>query len=130
LRQAVINLVSNAVKFTAEGGVIEVRVERATDGVDVVVQDNGEGIPQDKLPIIMEPFGQAESTYARTHGGVGLGLPIVKSLVELHGGRFTIESEFGHGTLARVHLPDERVADVHSQFTQPEQVPLSTIEAA
>jgi len=111
LRQVIINLVSNAVKFTREGNLIEIRLERTAEGVDVVVQDNGEGIPADKLPIIMEPFGQAESTYARSHGGVGLGLPIVKALVELHGGRFTIESEYGQGTVARVHLPQERVAD-------------------
>lgn len=109
LRQVVINLVSNAVKFTGVGGLIEIRVERTVDGADLVVQDNGEGIPADKLPIVMEPFGQAETAYARTHGGVGLGLPIAKSLVELHGGRLTIESEYGQGTVARVHLPEQRV---------------------
>jgi len=114
LRQIVINLVSNALKFTSEGDVIEIRIDRTVDGVDLVVEDNGEGIPKDKLPIIMEPFGQAESTYARSHGGVGLGLPIVKSLVELHGGRFTIESEYGSGTIARSHLPQERVVDASS----------------
>ena len=117
LRQVVINLVSNAVKFTGEGDLIEIRIERTLDGVDVVVQDNGQGIPADKFPIIMEPFGQAESTYTRSHGGVGLGLPIVKSLVELHGGRFTMESEYGRGTIARVHLPQERVVDLGSRST-------------
>jgi signal transduction histidine kinase/tetratricopeptide (TPR) repeat protein len=130
LRQAVINLVSNAVKFTSDGGVIEIRIERVSDGVDLVVQDNGEGIPEDKLPIIMEPFGQAESTYARTHGGVGLGLPIVKSLIELHGGRFMIESDFGHGTVARLHLPEDRVVDEQSQFLQADKAALRTTEAA
>ncbi len=112
LRQVVINLVSNAMKFTGEGDLIEIRVERAADGVDLVVEDTGVGIPGDKLAIIMEPFGQAESTYARSHGGVGLGLPIVKSLVELHGGRFTIESEYGRGTVARLHLPKERIVEI------------------
>ena len=112
LRQVVINLVSNALKFTREGDVIDIRISRTADGVELVVEDNGEGIPRDKLPIIMEPFGQAESTYARSHGGVGLGLPIVKSLVELHGGRFTIESEYGRGTIARSHLPRERLVDI------------------
>ncbi|HEX4157247.1 MAG TPA: tetratricopeptide repeat-containing sensor histidine kinase [Rhizomicrobium sp.] len=111
LRQVIINLVSNAAKFTREGDCIEIRIERVEDGVDVTVQDNGEGIPADKLPVIMEPFGQADSTYARSRGGVGLGLPIVKSLVELHGGRFTIESDYGRGTTARLHLPEERVVD-------------------
>ena len=115
LRQVVINLVSNAVKFTHEGDLIEIRIERVADGVDVVVKDNGEGIPSDKLPIIMEPFGQAESTYARSRGGVGLGLPIVKSLVEMHGGRFSIESELGRGTTARLHLPQERIVEKSGQ---------------
>jgi signal transduction histidine kinase len=117
LRQALINLVSNAAKFTDVGGLIAIRIERTADGVDLVVQDNGEGIPADKLPVVMEPFAQVESVYARTRGGAGLGLPIVKSLVELHGGRFTIESEYGHGTIARVHLPRERVVELDSQQT-------------
>jgi signal transduction histidine kinase len=120
LRQAIINLVSNAVKFTRDGGLIEIRVERVWDGVDLIVQDNGEGIPEDKLPVIMEPFGQAESTYARVHGGVGLGLPIVKSLAELHGGRFTVESEHGKGTVARIHLPEDRVIGGDNQGVAPD----------
>jgi signal transduction histidine kinase len=117
LQQVLINLVSNAAKFTNEGGYIGIRIERTVDGVDVVVQDNGEGIPADKLPVVMEPFAQVESVYARSRGGAGLGLPIVKSLVELHGGRFTIESEYGQGTIARVHLPRERLAGLDSHRT-------------
>lgn len=109
LRQILINLVSNALKFTPEHGLIDVRVEQSADGVDVVVEDNGPGIPAEQIPVIMEPFGQAESSYTRSHGGVGLGLSIVKSLVELHGGTFDIESEVGHGTKARVHLPESRI---------------------
>jgi signal transduction histidine kinase len=113
LRQVVINLVSNAVKFTDPGGFIEVRTERAANGgVDLLVQDSGEGIPADKIQLVMEPFAQVESIYARSHGGAGLGLPIVKSIVELHGGVFTIASELGKGTIARVHLPPERVIEI------------------
>ncbi|MGH6870413.1 MAG: ATP-binding protein [Rhizomicrobium sp.] len=112
LRQIVVNLLSNAVKFTGDDGRIAVRVEAVEDGADIVVTDNGIGIPQDKLDTVMEPFGQAESAYARLHGGVGLGLPIVKSLVQLHGGRFTLTSEPGAGTQARVHLPSDRVLRV------------------
>jgi signal transduction histidine kinase len=118
LRQVIINLVSNAAKFTGERDFIEIRIERVADGVDVVVQDNGEGIPAEKLPVVLEPFGQADSTYARSRGGVGLGLPIVKSLVELHGGRFTIDSVYGRGTSARMHLPQERVVDPATIVTQ------------
>ncbi len=109
LRQILVNLLSNAVKFTGAEGRIIIAIEPVGDGVDIVVCDNGIGIPDDKLAIVMEPFGQAESAYARLHGGVGLGLPIVKSLVQLHGGRFTVTSEVDEGTTARVHLPMERV---------------------
>ena len=109
LRQILVNLLSNAVKFTGADGRIDVRIEHAADGVDLVVRDNGIGIPGDKLAIVMEPFGQAESAYARLHGGVGLGLPIVKSLVQMHGGRFTLSSDSENGTVARVHLPAERI---------------------
>jgi signal transduction histidine kinase len=109
LRQILVNLLSNAVKFTGDNAQIAVRVEPVSDGLDIVVSDNGIGIPSDKLEIIMEPFGQAESAYARLHGGVGLGLPIVKSLVQMHGGRFTVESEVDKGTTTRLHLPMDRV---------------------
>jgi signal transduction histidine kinase len=112
LRQILVNLLSNAMKFTADDARIEVRVEQVHDGIDIVVTDNGIGIPLDKLGVIMEPFGQAEGAYARLHGGVGLGLPIVKSLVQMHGGRFTVESEVNRGTTARVHLPMDRVLNV------------------
>jgi signal transduction histidine kinase/Tfp pilus assembly protein PilF len=109
LRQILVNLLSNAVKFTKDDGRIAVRIEPAQDGIDIAVSDNGVGIPEDKLAMVMEPFGQAESAYARLHGGVGLGLPIIKALVQMHGGRFTLESEVDQGTTARVHLPMERV---------------------
>jgi len=109
LRQILVNLLSNAVKFTGDGGRIAVRIERVEDGVDIAVSDDGIGIPDDKIAVVMEPFGQAESAYARLHGGVGLGLPIIKALVQMHGGRFTLESDVDMGTTARVHLPMDRV---------------------
>jgi len=115
LRQIFVNLLSNAIKFTEENGVVSVWIERVRDGVDVIVADNGIGIPQDKLSIVMEPFGQAESAYARLHGGVGLGLPIVKSLVRMHDGRLILQSEVGEGTVARVHLPAERVIEARAE---------------
>ncbi|MEJ1970537.1 MAG: tetratricopeptide repeat-containing sensor histidine kinase [Rhizomicrobium sp.] len=109
LRQVITHLLSNAVKFTIADGHIAVHVEPVADGIDVVVRDDGIGIAPEKLAFVMEPFGQAESAYARIHGGIGLGLPIVRSLVELHGGLFTITSEVDGGTVARVHLPADRV---------------------
>ncbi|MBS0470582.1 MAG: tetratricopeptide repeat protein [Proteobacteria bacterium] len=111
LRQVVQNLLSNAVKFTGADGEIRVSFKRDSDGVAIVVADNGIGIPGDKLAEVMEAFGQVESAYARSHGGIGLGLPIVKSLVQLHGGTFTVESVVGHGTTARVHLPAARIVE-------------------
>jgi two-component system cell cycle sensor histidine kinase PleC len=130
LRQAIINLVSNAAKFTKEGNFIEIRIERVADGVDIVVEDNGEGIPADKIPVIMEPFGQADSSYARSRGGAGLGLPIVKSLIELHGGRFSIESIYARGTKARMHLPAERVVEPDVTFKQSREAVANIAPAA
>jgi signal transduction histidine kinase len=117
LRQVLTNLLSNALKFGGDSARIEIRAENAPDGVDLIVQDDGPGIPKDKLNLILEPFGQAEDAYARAHGGVGLGLPIAKSLVELHGGRFALEAAAEGGTIARVHLPLERI--VETCFVQP-----------
>ncbi|MBV9570454.1 MAG: tetratricopeptide repeat protein [Alphaproteobacteria bacterium] len=111
LRQIVVNLLSNAIKFTGENGRIEIDIRTVEDGVDLLVADNGKGIPAEKIDVIMEPFGQAENTYARTHGGVGLGLPIVRALAEMHDGTFTISSDGHGGTVARIHLPLSRIIE-------------------
>jgi signal transduction histidine kinase/tetratricopeptide (TPR) repeat protein len=110
IRQILINLVSNAVKYTRDNGKVDVRVEvRAGAGLDLIVADNGIGIPTDKFDLIMEPFGQVEDAFSRSRGGIGLGLPLVRSLAELHGGSFTLESDIGRGTTARIRLPADRV---------------------
>lgn len=110
IKQILINLVSNSVKFTGVDGRIVVGFEWPKEGgIDLVVADNGIGIPTDKIAHVMERFGQVADALARSRGGIGLGLPIVKALAELHGGIFTIESATGKGTIARVHLPEERV---------------------
>jgi two-component system cell cycle sensor histidine kinase PleC len=106
LKQILINLVSNAVKFTPEGGRIEVEASAARDGgFRILVRDNGPGIPRDKLDKIFAPFSQVDNRYDRQAGGTGLGLALVRGLAELHGGRAWLESEFGHGTTAYVVLP-------------------------
>jgi CheY-like chemotaxis protein len=106
LQQIIWNLLSNAIKFTPEGG--EVRLSVRTSGPRIVIQvrDSGIGIRSDFLPHVFEAFRQAESTSTRVHGGLGLGLSIVRYLVELHGGQITAESE-GEGTGATftVELP-------------------------
>ncbi len=105
-RQILINLVSNAVKFTPEGGHIEVLASAARDGgFQIMVRDDGPGIPHDKLDKIFTPFSQVDNRYDRQTGGTGLGLALVRGLAELHGGRVWIESEAGMGCTAFVVLP-------------------------
>jgi two-component system cell cycle sensor histidine kinase PleC len=109
VQQILINLVSNAVKFTPEGGRICVRVDAASDGdVEIVCEDNGRGIPRDKLEKVFAPFSQINNRYDREEGGSGLGLSLVRGLVRLHGGRIWLESEVGVGTRAYVVLPSKQ----------------------
>ena len=106
LKQILINLCSNAVKFTPEGGKITVRAELARcGGFQISVQDNGPGIPREKLDKIFTPFSQVDNRYDRQAGGTGLGLALVRGLAELHGGRAWLESEPGKGCCAYVVLP-------------------------
>ncbi len=106
LKQILINLCSNAVKFTPEGGRITVRAEAArSGGFQISVQDNGPGIPREKLDRIFTPFSQVDNRYDRQAGGTGLGLALVRGLAELHGGRAWLESEPGKGCCAYVVLP-------------------------
>jgi CheY-like chemotaxis protein len=92
LEQVVSNLISNAVKFTPPGGRIGVRLERDRENARIVVEDNGRGISPEFLPHVFDRFRQAESTTRRSHGGLGIGLSIVRHLVTLHGGTVTAES--------------------------------------
>ena len=111
LQQVVWNLLSNAIKFTPEGGRVRLVVRRNLSTVSIAVTDTGIGIRSDFLPHIFEPFRQAESATTRVHGGLGLGLSIVRYLVELHGGRITAESAGeGQGTSFLVELPQLRTS--------------------
>ena len=92
LQQVVSNLLTNALKFTPEGGSIDVAVERVEDHANVVVRDTGIGIAADLLPRIFDRFQQGDSSTTRSHGGLGLGLAIVKHLVEHHGGHIAATS--------------------------------------
>ncbi|HEY9403438.1 MAG TPA: ATP-binding protein [Pyrinomonadaceae bacterium] len=106
MQQVVWNLLSNAVKFTPEGGRVEVSLKRAGAQAEIVVTDDGAGIDPDFLPHVFEHFRQADSTSTRKHGGLGLGLAIVRRLVELHGGTVAAESKGeGHGATFRIRLP-------------------------
>jgi signal transduction histidine kinase len=108
VRQILFNLVSNAIRFSNAGGRIRVEASRQADSVVFTVSDNGVGIPESLLPGIFRPF-ETHATQGR-RGGAGLGLSIVKSLVELHGGEIEIRSEEGVGTTAIVRLPAKPLA--------------------
>ena len=106
LQQVAWNLVSNAVKFTPASGRVDVSVTRDGGGVRLIVRDTGEGIDPDFLPHVFEPFRQGEATSRRRHSGLGLGLAIVRRLVELHGGAVTARSDgVGRGSEFVVFLP-------------------------
>jgi PAS domain S-box-containing protein len=125
MQQVVWNLLSNAVKFTDTGGRVEVGVERADAGARLWVTDTGIGIAPDLLPHIFDAFRQADSSATRTHGGLGLGLAIVRQLVELHGGTVAATSDGpGHGTTFTVTLPSAvaHLAQVSARPPAPTEV--------
>ena len=106
--QVVINLISNAIKFTNQG-TVAVRLGREAEGACFIrVRDTGVGIAKENIAKVVEPFVQVESAFSRGHEGTGLGLPFVKKIMELHGGRLNIESELGEGTTVTVYFPAER----------------------
>jgi PAS domain S-box-containing protein len=106
MQQVVSNLVSNALKFSRQGGTVEVEVVDEGAWITLRVRDDGEGISPEFLPHVFERFRQADSTTSRRHGGLGLGLAIVRHLVELHGGAATAQSAgLGSGSLFSVRLP-------------------------
>jgi PAS domain S-box-containing protein len=113
LQQIVWNLLSNAVKFTPKGGSVSVSLRLEDSDVCIVVRDSGEGIRADVLPLIFEPFQQADASTTRRHGGLGLGLSIVKQLVVAHGGSVRADSDGpGQGSIFTVRLPARAAANV------------------
>ncbi|MCW8914957.1 MAG: PAS domain S-box protein [Magnetovibrio sp.] len=114
MKQIMLNLLSNAVKFTPEGGKINIQASLIEhDGVSIAIQDNGIGMDQQGLTTAMTEFGQVDSGLNRQHEGTGLGLPLTKSLIELHGGRLILKSELGKGTTATVFVPHSRISTSH-----------------
>jgi signal transduction histidine kinase len=105
LRQMLLNLVSNAVKFTPEGGHVTIGAQRLADTVEISVSDTGIGIAQSEFEHLFEEFRQIDSDIAREHHGTGLGLALTKRFVELHGGQISVASEVGKGSVFTLSLP-------------------------
>ena len=109
IKQIVLNLMSNAVKFTPGGGVVSLSVERSDEHIALIIADTGIGIDPAVRPSLCQPFKQADASIGRRFGGSGLGLAICQRLLALHGGSLQIDSVPGHGTTVRVLLPAERI---------------------
>ena len=107
--QVLLNVLSNAVKFTPEGGTVQVTVLRRGGAVGVVIADTGIGIAADDIPRVLEPFGQVDSQLSRKYSGTGLGLPLSVRLMQLHGGRLDIDSTLGAGTTVTITFPADRL---------------------
>jgi len=108
--QILLNLLSNAIKFTTPGGEVTLSATIEADGaLSIRVRDTGIGIAAQDLETVLSPFGQVESAFKRTHHGTGLGLPLAKSLTELHGGTLSLQSVPGAGTTVTILLPSRRV---------------------
>jgi signal transduction histidine kinase/ActR/RegA family two-component response regulator len=126
LQQVLSNLLSNAVKFTPRGGTVRLQLRRDDDAAELVVTDTGQGISADFLPSVFEPFRQADGSTTRVHGGLGLGLSIVRHLVDAHNGTVTAASDGeGRGATFTVRLP---VASLHGN--QGEAIAADEVTAA
>lgn len=117
IERIILNLLSNAVKFTERGGEIYVNLEDLDNLVRVTVKDTGLGIPDDKLEIIFDRFGQVDKTFTRNREGSGIGLSLVKALTEMHGGTLSVKSEVGKGSEFIIELPVTVIEDEEDDFS-------------
>src|SRR5262245_46062133 len=119
-RQICLNLLSNAIKFTPQGGEVWLKVGwTAAGGQYMSVKDNGPGIPEDEIPIVLASFGQGTNAIKSAEQGTGLGLPIAKNLVDLHAGTFTLKSKVRFGTEVIITFPPERVMSALGPYEEP-----------
>ena len=123
LRQMLLNLAANAIKFTPPGGTVAMAALVNHESLIITVQDTGIGIAEHDLARVLQPFVQVDNQLTRRREGAGLGLPLVKSMMEKHGGEFRLESRLGAGTSAHLVFPAERIG------ASPESLPLSQAAA-
>ena len=120
VRQICLNLLSNAIKFTPQGGEIWLKAGwTASGGQYMSVRDTGPGIPEEEIPIVLASFGQGSNSIKSAEQGAGLGLPIAKSLIDLHGGTFSLKSKLRIGTEVIITFPPERVMSALAPLEQP-----------
>jgi len=120
VRQICLNLLSNAIKFTPQGGEVWLKIGwTASGGQYMSITDNGPGIPEEEIPVVLASFGQGSNSIKSAEQGTGLGLPIAKSLVDLHAGTFTLRSKLREGTEVIVTFPPERVMSALAPITDP-----------
>jgi two-component system cell cycle sensor histidine kinase PleC len=120
IRQICLNLLSNAIKFTPQGGEIWLKVGwTASGGQYLSVKDTGPGIPEEEIPIVLASFGQGSNSIKSAEQGAGLGLPIAKNLVDLHGGTFALKSKLRIGTEVVITFPPERVMSALAPLAEP-----------
>ncbi|CAG7839528.1 Sensor histidine kinase RcsC [Clostridium haemolyticum] len=105
IERIILNLLSNAVKFTPKGGKIKVNIHDDGDSLRITVRDNGIGIPKDKIHIIFDRFRQVDKSFTRISEGSGIGLSLVKALIEMHNGTISVESEYGKGSEFIIYFP-------------------------
>ncbi|MBU3180210.1 sensor histidine kinase [Clostridium psychrophilum] len=117
IERIVLNLLSNAIKFSDEGDEIIVDIKDKNEFVDISVKDNGIGIEKEHLDMIFDRFKQVDKSLSRNTEGTGVGLNLVKSIVELHGGSIYVESEFGKGSKFTVKLPSKKVLKENMMYS-------------
>jgi signal transduction histidine kinase len=117
MERIILNLLSNAVKFTSFGGEIMINIKDCDESICIIIKDTGRGIPENKLNNIFERFIQVDKSLTRDHEGSGIGLSLVKCLVELHGGTISVKSKLNHGTEFLIYLPCKLVNKANEKLS-------------
>ena len=128
MERVILNLLSNSIKFTKSRGKIAVNFYDKGKNILIVIKDNGVGIPTNKLHMIFERFGQADKSLTRNHEGSGIGLSLVKSMVEMWGGNISMESEYGKGSTFTIEIPVTVLPEKNSDSKENDSKSLNLVE--